>query len=213
MAVASTLAWAMVQRSLLTDYFGPIINDVVSQFGGGERRKPSATRLETKPHFWTKSLSSTTPPPSGTAGWLGLKALGFWRRGERHVIGFSTHFMLLMFSGCLPVFLAARVVPKGGELFDRGSSFLFIPFGLMVGVPDPVVLAGRPARAALAPTAATAEAVHAETRSSAGCSSGPQPSRSWAATCWAADPTGPDLPGLYMAAADPGRWTPRCWRP
>jgi hypothetical protein len=29
---------------------------------------------------------------------------------------------------CIPLALAARVVPKGGELFDRSSSFLFIPF-------------------------------------------------------------------------------------
>jgi len=32
----------------------------------------------------------------------------------------------------LPVLLAARVVPKGGEIFDRASSFLFLPFSLLV---------------------------------------------------------------------------------
>ena len=39
-AVASTLAWAMVQWSLLSDYFGPIVDDIASQFSGGLRRKP-----------------------------------------------------------------------------------------------------------------------------------------------------------------------------
>ena len=33
----------------------------------------------------------------------------------------------------LPVLLAARVVPKGGEIFDRSSSFLFLPFSLLIG--------------------------------------------------------------------------------
>ncbi|HTY29794.1 MAG TPA: hypothetical protein VMD51_16870, partial [Mycobacterium sp.] len=31
------------------------------------------------------------------------------------------------------VLMAARVVPKGGEIFDRSSSFLFLPFSLLVG--------------------------------------------------------------------------------
>lgn len=132
-AVAATLAWAIVQRSLLTDYFGPIINDVVSQFGGGERRKAFGDSAGTKtPLLDQIALLYYAAALSGVVAWLGLKALGFWRRGERHVIGFTTHFLLLAFAGCLPVFLAARVVPKGGELFDRGSSFLFIPFGLIL---------------------------------------------------------------------------------
>ena len=38
-AVASTLVWAIFQRQLLSGYFGPIIDDVRSQFSGGERRE------------------------------------------------------------------------------------------------------------------------------------------------------------------------------
>lgn len=38
-SIASTFAWAIVQRRLLSDYFGPIIADVRVQFVGGERRE------------------------------------------------------------------------------------------------------------------------------------------------------------------------------
>ncbi|OBK81694.1 hypothetical protein A5650_25165 [Mycobacterium sp. 1164985.4] len=132
-AIAATLAWALVQRSLLTDYFGPIIDDVAAQFRGGARRgafKDSAG-TESAPLdkflllYYAAALSLTVAA-------LTLLALRWWRRRDGRLEQSGPHFFLLMLTVCIPLALAARVVPKGGELFDRSSSFLFLPFCIVL---------------------------------------------------------------------------------
>lgn len=132
-AIAATLAWAIVQRSLLTTYFGPIIDDVTAQFRGGARRGAF------------KDTAGTVTPPldkvlllyyaaalSLTVLALTVVALRWWRRADRRIHQSSPHWLLLMLTACIPISLAARVVPSGGELFDRSSSFLFVPFSLVL---------------------------------------------------------------------------------
>jgi hypothetical protein len=138
-AVASTLAWAMVQWSLLQDYFGPIFDDVASQLRGGLRRKPFQDTGGSVLPFWERLLLlyyalMLTVVVLALAvyafGWWGRRILGprqHWP--ERWLPSLLLLFMVLM----LPVLLAARVVPKGGEIFDRSSSFLFLPFSLLLG--------------------------------------------------------------------------------
>ncbi len=132
-AIAATLFWAIVQRSLLTDYFGPIIDDVGSQFRGGARRAAFKDSAGTStPVLDQLLLLYYAAVLCLVVASVALLTLRWWRKGERHLIRWGPHTLLLLLTGCIPVFLAARVVPKGGELFDRSSSFLFIPFSLVL---------------------------------------------------------------------------------
>ncbi|MGY4708626.1 hypothetical protein ACXDF8_03520 [Mycolicibacterium sp. CBM1] len=130
-AIAAALAWAIVQRSLLEDYFGPIIDDVTGQVSGGETRKTFQDSAGTiTPRLDTALLLYYAAAVSMLVLALGLLALHWWRRGERHMLKWGPHFLILLLAGMIPIMMAARVVPKGGELFDRGSSFLFLPLSL-----------------------------------------------------------------------------------
>ncbi len=130
-AIASTLAWAIVQRQLLTDYFGPIARDVGAQFRGGERRelfKDSAgTAARSVDSYLLLYYAAILCLIVGT---LLLLAFRWWRNGE-HQLTWGPHFLMVLMAASIPVFLAARVLPKGGELFDRLSSFLFLPLSVI----------------------------------------------------------------------------------
>lgn len=124
-AIACTLSWAIVQRQLLSDYFGPIIDDVRAQFVGGARRK------------LFKDSAGTASSPLDTylllyyAAALALVALvvAILAYRERHLRQ-GRLLLVTLLSLSIPAFLASRVLPKGGELFDRSNSFLFFPFSL-----------------------------------------------------------------------------------
>lgn len=126
-ALASTLGWAIFQRQLLSDYFGPIIDDVRAQFVGGERRelfKDSAgTAARTFDQYLLLYYAAALCVLVATVVALAYR--------ERH---YRLGPLLLLAVQCasIPVLLAARVVPKGGELYDRLNSFLFLPFSLVV---------------------------------------------------------------------------------
>lgn len=131
-AIASTFIWAIVQRQLLTDYFGPIIDDVGSQLRGGERRelfKDSAgTAARSVDQYLLIYYAGMLCVMVAT---LLLLAYRWWRGGEHH-LRWGPHFLAVVMAASIPVFLAARVVPKGGELFDRSNSFLFFPLSLLM---------------------------------------------------------------------------------
>lgn len=124
-AIASTTIWAIVQRRLLTDYFKPIADDVAAQFRGGERRELFKDSAGTAARSLDQYLLIYY------AGILSLLVASlvflyyrWWRRGEHYRGGL--HLIAVGIVGSIPVLLAARVLPKGGELFDRSSSFLFL---------------------------------------------------------------------------------------
>lgn len=131
-AIASTLLWAIVQRQLLTDYFGPIARDIGSQFRGGERRelfKDSAgTAARTADTYLLLYYAAVLCLIVAT---LLLLAYRWWRSG-RHDLRWGPHLLMVLLAGSIPVALAARVVPKGGELFDRSSSFLFFALSVLL---------------------------------------------------------------------------------
>jgi hypothetical protein len=130
-AIASTTLWAIVQRRLLTDYFKPIIDDVAAQFRGGERRELFKDAAGTAARSLDQYLLIYY------AGILSLLVASllllhyrWWRRGEHYRGGL--HLIAVGIVGGIPVLLAARVLPKGGELFDRLSSLLFLVLSYLV---------------------------------------------------------------------------------
>lgn len=127
-AVASTLVWAIFQRQLLSGYFGPIIDDVRSQFSGGERRE----LFKDSAGFASRSLDQYLLLYYAAALSLIVVAVLVLAYREGHY-RLGPLILLTIQSASIPVLLAARVVPKGGELYDRFSSFLFLPFSLVVG--------------------------------------------------------------------------------
>lgn len=130
-AIATTLAWMIVQRSLLEEYFGPIIRDVSGSAAKGEKREAFKDSAGTPtPLRDTLLLLYYAAAVVIVVGALGLIALHWWRRGDRHILQWNPRLLTLALSGAIPVTMAARVVPKGGELFDRGSSFLFFALAL-----------------------------------------------------------------------------------
>jgi hypothetical protein len=139
-AVAATLAWALLQSSMLQDYFGPIIDDVRAQIAGGERRRLFSDSAGTATSVLDRALLVYFAAALTIVA-LGLTALTLrrWRRGEHHWhigrphrLRRGPHLLVLSLVAMTPLLLAARVLPKGGELFDRGSSFLFFPVSLFV---------------------------------------------------------------------------------
>lgn len=124
-AIASTIIWAIVQRRMLTAYLKPIFDDVAAQFRGGERRElfkdsagTAARSLDQYLLIYYAAILSLLVAA------LLLLYYRWWRRGEHYRGGL--HLIAVAIAGSIPVLLAARVLPKGGELFDRSSSFLFI---------------------------------------------------------------------------------------
>lgn len=126
-AIAATLAWALVQRQLLSDYFGPIIDDVRAQFVGGARREVFKDSAGTA----SRSLDQYLLLYYAAALCVVVAIILVLAYRERH-LQWGRLLLIAAMSASIPVLLAARVVPKGGELYDRSNSFLFIPFSLYV---------------------------------------------------------------------------------
>ncbi len=132
-SVAATVAWAIVQRSTLEQYFGPMFNDLASELTGGVRRQT-----------FEDSAGNATPLLDKIlllyyAGALSLTALALllltlhWQRQRQHDLNYwNPQLLVLALSLAIPVLLAARIVPKGVEIFTRSSSFLFLPLSFVV---------------------------------------------------------------------------------
>ena len=124
-AIGAALLWAFFQRQLLSDYFGPILDDMVGQFSGGLRRELFKDQAGAASRSLDKYLLIYY------ALWLSaLAVLVVVLAYREHHLRFGPLLALAMLSGSIPVLLAARVVPKGVEIYDRLNSFLFFPFSI-----------------------------------------------------------------------------------
>jgi len=126
-AIASTLIWALVQRQLLSDYFGPIINDVGAQVANGARREVFKDDAGTK----ARALDQYLLLYYAAVMSLIVAAVMVMAYRERH-FRWGRVLLLIGLTASVPIGLAARVVPSGGPLFDRLSGFVFIPFSMYV---------------------------------------------------------------------------------
>lgn len=132
-AVSATVLWAIVQRSTLEQYFGPMIDDLASELGGGILRPafqdPAGT---TTPLMDRVLLLTYAGALTLTVTALFFLTLRWQRRREHDLRHWNPQLLVLGLSLAIPVLLAARVVPKGVEIFSRSSSFLFLPLSFVV---------------------------------------------------------------------------------
>jgi hypothetical protein len=132
-ALAATVLWAIVQRATLEKYFGPMIDDLVSELSGGIRREAFQDSAGTVTPLMDKILLLVY------AGALTLTVMTLffltlrWQRRREHDLHYwNPQLLVLGLSLAIPVLLAARVVPKGVEIFTRSSSFLFLPLSFVL---------------------------------------------------------------------------------
>lgn len=129
-AIAATLTWAALQSRPLRGYFEPIFDDYWRKIVTGERRSL----------FQEGSKAASSPLPDRlllvyyatslclTVGALVISALRLRRERPLQRPG----LFLLALTVCIPGLCAAFLLPKGGELFCRSSSLLFIPLSFLV---------------------------------------------------------------------------------
>jgi hypothetical protein len=127
-AVLSTAIWAAIQWTLLRDYFGPMIDDVTAQLTTGVQRRPfSETSAQPKP-LWERLLL-VYYAAAVTAMVVSILAL---RTGRvRRYPPWRPRLLLVVLVGSIPGLFAARLLPRWGEVGDRASTFLYLPFSLL----------------------------------------------------------------------------------
>jgi hypothetical protein len=145
-AVLTAAFWAAIQWSLLRDYFGPMIDDATLQLTRGMQRSAfSETSVDPKPWWERALLFYYAIVVSLAVSWLVLLCgRSIIRRGRRAsaprpVAGAESHprpweprVLLVLMVAMIPVLFAARAMPRWGEIGDRASTFLYLPFSFLV---------------------------------------------------------------------------------
>jgi hypothetical protein len=138
-AAVATTAWATIQWSLLRDYFGPIVDDVQSQVTGQWRRQLFSDSAGYAKPLWEQVFLIYY---AAAVTLVVLCLMLIWARALlRRMRGsaprskfepWEPRVMLVLMVAMIPVLMAARTVPKFGEIGDRSSGFLFLPLSLLV---------------------------------------------------------------------------------
>lgn len=145
-AVLATAMWAAIQWSLLRDYFGPMIDDFSSQLARRVQRAPfSETSADPKPYWERGLLVYYAIAVTLTVSWLiaistrptirrlrGVFSSGPVDNGTGHSHRWEPRILLVLMVASIPALFAARVLPRFGEIGDRASTFLYLPFSLLV---------------------------------------------------------------------------------
>jgi hypothetical protein len=138
-AVSATTAWALIQWSLVRDYFAPMINDLGSQLSGRWTRGAFRDTAGFSTPVWERALlvywAGAVTLVVSLLIWLYARSVlprlrigaprGDTRRWEPRVL-------LVALVAMIPVFLAGRALPEWGEVGDRLGSFLFLALSLLV---------------------------------------------------------------------------------
>lgn len=192
-AVASTLGWGAVHGKMLRNYLKPIYDDYKGKFTGGVRRQPFA-----------EASGATAPLPDQLllvyyAGVLCLAVAAVLLvalRSRRRVPLTGPKLLLLALTASLPTLFVAFLLPKGGEIFCRSSSLLFLPLSVLIaGYSVLIFWTRRPASRRILPrlTAIRLRLIVVPAMSLVFV----------AAFVLGSGPTWARLPGTYMPAADP----------
>ena len=128
-ALASALLWALVQYQVLEGYLGPIASEFIGNLAAGARRTPFSDGAGTASPVLDRILLIYYA--AGLC--LAVAAMVILTRRMWPTLRHRRqHLLLLAMAASIPVLLAARVLPRGGQYFERLSSFLFLPFSLLV---------------------------------------------------------------------------------
>jgi hypothetical protein len=131
-AAVTTTAWAIIQWSLLRDYFGPMIDDLRTQLGHGHHgpfHDSAGWSTPTWERFFLLYYSAAL------ALVVSLLILAFARSvlprrsGARR---WEPRMLVVVLAAMIPTLMAARVMPTGSEYCDRLSTFLFLALSLLV---------------------------------------------------------------------------------
>jgi hypothetical protein len=138
-AVVGTVTWAMIQWSVLQQYFGPIIDDVRSQVTGGLHRAPFSDAAGYREPLWERLFEVYyAAVVTLVVLWLMLIcARSILRRARSSAPRCNSQrweprVVLVLMVAMIPVLMAARILPSGAEIGDRSNRFLFFPFSLLV---------------------------------------------------------------------------------
>jgi hypothetical protein len=138
-AAVATITWAMIQRSLLREYFGPIVDDVRSQLTGGSHRAPFTVSGGIPTPAWERLfLIYHAGLVTFVAAWLVLIwGRAFLRRKRPPAPGsplqqWHPPLLLVAIVAMIPTLFVARALPMGAEIDDRASSFLYLPLSVLV---------------------------------------------------------------------------------
>lgn len=128
-ALASALLWALIQYRVLEGYLGPIAEEFIGNLAAGARRTPFSDGAGTaSPGLDRILLIYYAVGLCLVVAAMIFFTLRMWPAIRRR----RQHLLLLTMAASIPVLLAARVLPRGGQYFERLSSFLFMPFSLLV---------------------------------------------------------------------------------
>jgi hypothetical protein len=135
-AAVATTTWAMIQGSILQSYFGPIVDDLGSQVTGGQRHEAFSSSTVDATPLWERVFLVYY------AAAVTLVVMALMLLTARSVLRrirpqpsrpwWQPRLLLVLLVTIIPVLFAARIFPKGGEISDRSSSFLFLPLSLLV---------------------------------------------------------------------------------
>jgi hypothetical protein len=139
-AVAATTLWAMIQWSLLRQYFGPMIDDTRIQLFRHERRQGGAFHDAAggSTPVWERALLvywalAVTMVVSLLIFLYARSILPRLRSGGQRcdTRRWEPRMLLVALAAIIPSLFAARLLPTGGEYFDRLNTFLFLPLSLL----------------------------------------------------------------------------------
>jgi hypothetical protein len=140
-AATATTLWATIQWSLLREYFGPMMDDSRTQLFNHERRQGGAfhdAAGDSTP-VWERVFlvywaAAVTLVVSLLIFLYVRSVLPRLRSGGPRCDArrWETRMLLVVLAALTPSLFAARVLPTGGEYFDRMSTFLFLPLSLLI---------------------------------------------------------------------------------
>lgn len=200
-ALVATLTWAAIHSRLLRGYLEPILDDYWLKIVTGERRRlfQEGSKAASSPLIDRVFLVYYAAALCLIVAALVLSTLRMRRDRPLH----KPDLLLLALTVPIPALCAAFLLPKGGELFCRSSSLLFIPLSLLVA--DHAVRHFWPEEVTGRPEEVTGRPAETRRQSPA--------ARLTAATLLAgmfvggfvlgSGPIWSRLPGPYMVAADP----------
>jgi hypothetical protein len=131
-AAFTTTAWAIIQWSLLRDYFGPMIDDLRTELGHGHRgafHDPAGWPTPLWERFFLLYYTAALALVVSLLIFVFARSVLPRRPGARR---WEPRVLVVVLAAMIPTLMAARVMPTGSEYSDRLFTFLFLALSLLV---------------------------------------------------------------------------------